>query len=111
MTLVLGFLMGMIGFVIDLPAIGHEKVITERWGIPFMMQAWWAFCICSAIYVMTSLVTLPPPEGQVAGLTWENPLEVLSSTERVGLSDPRLLAAGLLSLMVVSAPQSLPFAI
>lgn len=100
-TLVLGFLMGIAAFVVDLPVIGHKKLITDGWGIPFMMQAWWAFCICSAIYVATSLVTPPPPKEQVIGLTWENPLAVLASKERAGLSDPRVLAVGLLGLMVV----------
>ena len=100
-TLVLGFLMGIAAFVVDLPVVGHQKLITDGWGIPFMMQAWWAFCMCSVIYVVTSLLTLPPPKEQVTGLTWENPLAVLSSSERAGLSDPRVLAAGLLSLMVV----------
>ena len=34
-TLISGFALGAIAFILDLPAFGTEKIITHRWGIPF----------------------------------------------------------------------------
>ena len=52
-----GFLLGALIFTFDFPLIGDTKVVTDEWGIPFMMQAWWLFVICSAIFIITSLLT------------------------------------------------------
>jgi SSS family solute:Na+ symporter len=98
-TLILGFLLGATAFALDLPLFGTEKIITRHWGVPFMMQAWWLFCICSVIYLVTSLVTPPPPQDKVDGLTWDRPLAVIAQGKLSGLSDPRLLAALLLALL------------
>jgi SSS family solute:Na+ symporter len=95
-TLSLGFLMGAAAFFLDLPVLGTEKIITQRWGIPFMMQAWWLFCICSVIYVLASLASPPPPAEVVEGLTWEHPLAVIRREGLSGMTDPRILAAILL---------------
>jgi SSS family solute:Na+ symporter len=98
-TLIFGFVLGVLGFLFDLPVIGSQKVITDRWGIPFMMQAWWAFCLCSAVYVATSLVTPPPPREVIMELTWKNPWACVSSRPIESLTDPRVLAASLLVVM------------
>jgi len=100
-TLITGFSLGAISFLIDLPVIGQEKVITDGWGIPFMMQAWWMFCICSVIYVVVSLITPPPDPEKIEGLTWKNPLQVISEGKIKGLMDHRVIAGLLLLLMVV----------
>jgi SSS family solute:Na+ symporter len=91
-TLISGFLLGALIFIVDLPVIGSEKLITTRWGIPFMMQAWWSFCICSGIYVGVSLLTPPPDPDQVDPLTWAHPLAVIQS----GPKQPRIIATLLL---------------
>jgi solute:Na+ symporter, SSS family len=98
-TMIVGFLLGAIGFVIDLPVIGTEKIITNRWGVPFMMQAWWSFCICSVIYFLVSLATPKPPPEKIEGLTWDHPLDVITRDKLNGLGDPRVLA-GLLFAVV-----------
>jgi SSS family solute:Na+ symporter len=100
-TLITGFSLGAISFLIDLPVIGQEKVITDGWGIPFMMQAWWMFCICSVIYVVVSLITPPPDPEKIEDLTWKNPLQVISEGKIKGLMDHRVIAGLLLLLMVV----------
>jgi solute:Na+ symporter, SSS family len=92
----LGFLIGMASFVLDLPVFGNEKIITERWGVPFMMQAWWSFCACSVCYVIVSLLTPPPAPEKVSGLTWDRPLEVVFHGRPARLSDPRIMAGVLL---------------
>jgi len=92
-TLISGFAMGAIAFILDLPAFGTEKIVTHRWGIPFMMQAWWMFCICSVIYVVVTLLTPAPAPESVDGLTWDHPLAAVTQERFKGLRDPRLIAA------------------
>jgi len=100
-TLVVGFTLGAVSFMIDLPVFGQEKIITDGWGIPFMMQAWWMFCICSVIFFVVSLLTPAPDPQKIAGLTWKNPLHVISKGKISGILDPRVIAGGLLLLMIV----------
>jgi SSS family solute:Na+ symporter len=100
-TLITGFLIGAASFVLDLPVFGTEKVVTHRWGISFMMQAWWVFCICSAIFVLISLLTPPPAADKLEGLTWDNPLAVIFGKEVEGFFDPRIIAGLLLATMAV----------
>lgn len=100
-TLALGFALGAIAFYVDLPDEQKRKLITDDWGIPFMMQAWWGFVIASGIFVTVSLLTPPPPREKVEGLTWESPLRVIFHGKLEGWGDPRLLAGLLLAMMVV----------
>jgi SSS family solute:Na+ symporter len=100
-TLLVGLLMGTVAFLVDLPAFGNVKLITDRLGIPFMMQAWWMFCICSALFVVVSLLTERPTPAQVDGLTWSNPVAVLFGSPVKTVADPRILA-GLLFLVMVA---------
>jgi SSS family solute:Na+ symporter len=98
-TLVFGFTVGAILFLIDLPAFGDVKVVTDGLGIPFMMQAWWSFCLCSVFFVATSYLSTPPPPAKFDGLTWEHPWAVISQGRPTGVSDPRIVAAALLATM------------
>lgn len=91
-TLISGFTMGTIAFILDLPVFGTEKIITHRWGISFMMQAWWMFCICSVIYIAVALLTPPPAPESLEGLTWDHPLAALTQEHFKGVRDPRLIA-------------------
>jgi len=100
-TLVAGFLLGVVSFLIDLPVFGTEKVITHGLGIPFMMQAWWMFCLCSVLFVAVSLLTPRPDPEKVAALTWKSPAAVLTHGRIQGWNDPRILAGGLLTILVV----------
>ena len=92
LTLISGFIFGTIAFVLDLPVFGSEKIITHRWGIPFMMQAWWLFCICSVIYVVVSFLTPRPDPESVKGLTWAHPFSAITEKAYEGLRDPRAVA-------------------
>ncbi len=101
-TLLLGFTLGFVAFLLDLPAFGDTQWITDPkkgLGISFMMQAWWGFCLCSLLYVIVSLLTPPPAPEQVEGLTWKNPLQVIFHGKLSGWNDPRALAAGLFCVM------------
>jgi solute:Na+ symporter, SSS family len=100
-TLITGFLIGAASFVLDLPVFGTEKLITHGLGISFMMQAWWVFCFCSALFIVVSLSTPPPMAENIDGLTWERPLAVIFGKKVEGFSDPRILAGLLLTTMAV----------
>lgn len=98
-TLLLGFLIGGVVFSLDFPVFGETKLLTDGWGIPFMMQAWWLFCLCSALFVTVSLVTPQPTPQQIEGLCWKHPLSAVTSEKFSGVSDPRAIALVLIVLM------------
>lgn len=100
-TLIFGFTLGALLFILDLPVFGTEKILTQGWGIPFMMQAWYSFCICSVFYIVVSLMTPAPAPDQIRGLTWEHPLAVITGRKLTSPSDPRVLALLLLSTIAV----------
>jgi len=74
-------------------------LLTDGWGISFLMQAWWMFCICSAVFIVTSLCTPPPPLQCVEGLTWTDPLASLREVR--GWGSPLAIASLLLLTMIV----------
>jgi SSS family solute:Na+ symporter len=98
-TLLSGLCMGVLAFLFDLPVIGQKRVITDGWGISFLMQAWWMFCICSVIFVVTSLLTPEPSLESVEGLTWTDPFASLREVR--GWSSPPVIASLLLMTMIV----------
>src|SRR6266851_5357732 len=100
-TLAAGFLLGAVSFILDLPVVGSEKLITHGLGISFMMQAWWVFCIRSVLFVIVSLLTPPPAPEKIDGLTWTNPGAVIFGKKLEAASDPRLVAGLLLATMAV----------
>jgi SSS family solute:Na+ symporter len=100
-TLIFGFAMGVAAFIVDLPVVGDVKLITTTWGIPFMMQAWWGFCICSVFYIAVSLLTPAPEAAKVAGLTWEKPWAIVTQGRFTGWSDARVVAGLLAATLVV----------
>mgnify|MGYP005837833899 CR=1 FL=1 len=100
-TLIIGFMMGITAFILDLPVFGTEKIITGKLGIHFMMQAWWMFVICSLIFVVVSLLTPSPAVEKVDGLTWKSPRHIFNKGNYKGWSDPRVLAGLLFAFMIV----------
>lgn len=103
-TLFLGFILGFIVFLIDLPAFGTIQWISDPadgLGITFMMQAAWGFAIWSVVYVIVSLATPAPPSEHVEMTTWPKPLQVIFRDPLSGVSDPRILAGVLLAVMAV----------
>lgn len=100
-TLVFGFLMGATAFVLDFKDADGYKLITEGWGIPFMLQAFWMTVICSAVFYAVSRITPPPPAEKIDGLTWENPLSALTRRWAGEGTDPRRLALALSVTIIV----------
>ncbi|MFO7935673.1 MAG: sodium/solute symporter [Bacteroidales bacterium] len=76
-TLVVGLALGITAFCLDFPPISGDLIITNRVGMPFMMQAWWLFCICVVIYLITSRFTPEPDPEQIEKYTWKHPFETV----------------------------------
>ena len=98
-TLLGGLCMGIVAFLVDLPVIGNTRLLTDRLGVSFLMQAWWMFCICSVIFVTVSLMTPAPLPEEIEGLTWSNPVAVLTREPIRGFGDPRIMATVLLIVL------------
>jgi SSS family solute:Na+ symporter len=109
-TLVGGFLLGAIVFVVDFPAISGllfgvdgagkpVQLLTGRLGIPFMLQAFLLFAACSMIHLVTSLLTPPPSTECVEKYCWRNPLAVVTEAPFAGPLDARLVAGVLVAVM------------
>ncbi|HKK46363.1 MAG TPA: hypothetical protein VJ964_12635, partial [Balneolaceae bacterium] len=100
-TLIGGFILGLVDFLIDFPVIGSTKVITETWGISFMMQAWWLFVACSVILVSVSLATSKPDYERIGPYTMASPLAFLKTGLEDGGKKPLIGALCLIVIMVL----------
>ena len=83
------------GTVENYERIGHGV------GIPFMMMGVLLLAMCSLIYVITSLLTPAPTPEELEKMGWRSPFTVLTSTRITGLTDHRVLAIGLLMVMLI----------
>ncbi len=99
-TFIGGLLLGLTAFLVDFPAFGDVKIITDIWGISFMMQAWWLFVCSSIIYIVTSLLTPAPDYKKIESCTMRSPLDFLKNDDGETRNVP-LLLSGLLILMLI----------
>jgi solute:Na+ symporter, SSS family len=100
-TMITGFVVGVLVFLIDFPAFGDTKIITETLGIPYMMQGWWLFVFLSFLFVTVSLLTPKPDYEKIKNYTMENPLSFLLKGKVTGITDPRILSLILVIIMVI----------
>ena len=100
-TFIGGFLLGLAAFLIDFPVFGDVKIITETWGISFMMQAWWLFVCCSIIYIIASLLTPPPDYDKIKSCTMDSPLAFLKNEEGETRNVPLILSGMLILIMIL----------
>jgi solute:Na+ symporter, SSS family len=100
-TLISGLAMGIIAFCLDFEPISGHMYLTRGLHIPFMMQAWWLFVICTVIYFVVSYSTPPPPAEVIENYTWENPASVIAKGKFKGVKDVRLWAGILVVTLVV----------
>jgi solute:Na+ symporter, SSS family len=99
-TLSAGFVLGTTAFCLDYPDIAGSMILTEEWGIPFMMQAWWLFCICTLIYWIVSFCTVPPDRQLIKEFVWEKPTAIFKGKVK-GWTDPRWIAAVLIFILLI----------
>jgi SSS family solute:Na+ symporter len=100
-TLIFNLLIGIIYLCIDIPLIGSRQIVTEDWGIPFMMVGVILCATCIVIYVIVSLLTPRPSDEQLKDLCWEHPLESICTGAVKSVTDPRIMAGILFVLMIV----------
>jgi len=100
-TLVFGLVIGVAYFLVDLPVIGDTRLVADTLGIPFMQVGWWLFCLCSVVYVVTSLLTPPTPDAQLEAIQWEPPMKAILGTRIDSWTDPRAISIGLVVLMAI----------
>ena len=99
-TMIAGLFMGIVAFCLDFEPISGHMYLTRGLHIPFMMQAWWLFVICSVIYFAVSYTSPRPPAEVIENYTWESPLAVITKGQFRGMKDVRLWA-GILALTFV----------
>ena len=99
-TFIGGFILGLTAFLVDFPIIGDTKIITENWGMSFMMQAWWLFVCCSLIYVVVSLLTPAPHPSKVVNYTLDSPWSFLHKDEGEKYNIPLILSGVLILIMI-----------
>ncbi|WP_020532615.1 sodium:solute symporter family transporter [Flexithrix dorotheae] len=96
-TFAVGLVIGMLMFGLDFPNDQGIQLITDTWGIIFMMQAWWGFVICCIVFVLTSLLTpVPSPTQQALTFSGSAYFDKLTS-----VSDYRILGVAILGLLVL----------
>jgi len=103
-TLIAGGIAGAAYFIIDLPVFGEVQLIADPargLGIPFMMAGLFLLLFCVIVYVTVSLATPPPPASKLENLCWERPWKAITEGKLRGVTDPRIMAAVLLIVMVV----------
>lgn len=100
-TLITGLILGVVAFCLDFEPISGHMYLTRGLGIPFMMQAWWLFVICTVIYFTVSYLTPRSPKEVLEQYTWKSPAAVLTGEPLRGWTDPRLLAGYLLVILVI----------
>jgi len=109
-TLMFGLVMGITGFLVDTPLVGSgadrhpiladTRLLTEGLGITFLRQAFYECIICIGVFYLISKATPPPPKEKIEGLTWDNPMQVLTRPHTGEGIDPRFVAGALAAVMV-----------
>jgi SSS family solute:Na+ symporter len=100
-SMITGFILGVIVFILDFAPISGSMHITDGLKIPFMMQAWWLFFTCCVIFIITSLMTGKPDYKKVAEVSLDSPFGFITKGKITGIGDARILAGILILTMVV----------
>ncbi|MDN5213195.1 sodium/solute symporter [Fulvivirgaceae bacterium BMA12] len=95
-TFLIGLILGVLMFWLDFADENGVKMITDEWGIIFMMQAWWAFVICCVVFVAISLAT-PEPTKRQKSFTFR-PSEYFTKIQH--LLDYRIIGAAVMGLLI-----------
>jgi SSS family solute:Na+ symporter len=104
-TLYAGSLIGLAYFVLDLPSVGRwflgadapadfKGLVSDptlHVGIPFMLVGPILAAVCTAIYVVVSLLTPAMDRERVARVCWDHPLAFLKG-RLTGFGDPRIVS-------------------
>jgi len=100
-TLITGLVLGITAFCLDFEPISGNMYLTRGLQMPFMMQAWWLFVICTVIYFVVSYTDRKPDPEVIENYTWENPVAVITKGKFKGIKDVRLWAGILVLTLIV----------
>ena len=100
-TLVFGFVMAIIAFCLDFEMIAGQRIITDVWGIHFMMKAFYLFVLCTIFYFSVSFVTPAASPEVLQKMTMKKPLSFLTDGKVSGATDPRIMA-GILAIIMIT---------
>ncbi len=81
--------------------VADYGIITDGWGIPYMMAGLILLCMCVSVYVIVSLVTPAPTTEELEKMGWQPPLKAITSTKITGITDPRIAALLLFVVMII----------
>lgn len=112
-TFAVGIVLGFAAFVTDFPAVSRlifgehlvagkmvaVQLLTDH-GLPFMLQAWWLFALCSIVFFAVSLATPAPAKEVTDKYCWDKPWTALLGPVQ-GVLDPRILSAITLAILAV----------
>jgi SSS family solute:Na+ symporter len=100
-TLISGLILGIAAFCIDFEPISGQMYLTNGLHIPFMMQAWWLFVLCTIVYFAISYVTERSPKEVIDNYTWESPMAVIMKDQYTGIKDARLWSGILIVTLII----------
>jgi len=99
-TLTSGLILGIIAFCVDFEPISGYMYLTKGWDIPFMMQAWWLFVLCTVIYFTVSYFTGRSSSDVLKKFTWDHPLSAIKG-KFTGFGDVRIYVIVLLITLII----------
>lgn len=100
-SMITGFVLGAIVFMLDFAPLSGSMMITEGLGIPFMMQAWWLFFTCCVVFVIASLLTPKPDYEKVSKVSLDSLTSFIKTGKITGIGDARILSGILIGVMVI----------
>ena len=99
-TLIFGFILALVAFAVDFEMIAGKRYITDVLGIHFMTKAFILFVISTVFYYIVSFFTPKADEKVLREMTMKQPLSFLTEGKVSGATDPRILSAVLIVVMV-----------
>jgi SSS family solute:Na+ symporter len=98
-TLLFNMAIGIPYLVVEI--VPETKLVTQTWGIPFMLVGGIFIAMCIVVYIIVSLMTPAPSREKLENLVWKHPLEFIMFGKIKGITDPRVMAGMLFALMIV----------
>jgi Na+(H+)/acetate symporter ActP len=81
--------------------VADYGIITDGWGIPYMMAGLILLCMCIGVYLIVSLATPAPTAEELDKMGWKSPIRAVTSAKITGITDPRIFAGLLFAVMIV----------
>jgi len=100
-TMIFGLTAGTIVFCLDFDPISGSKLITDGLGIPFLMQAWWLFVLCTVFYLIMSFYSKSRPLAEIQDLIFTKEMLRGFKSRITSIKDPRIWAALLFAIMIL----------